>query len=167
MGLSQIVLGVVLLVFGRRLFWLFVAIVGFLVGMEFAGVMLIDTPQWVLLAIGAGCGLLGAVLAVFAERVAFSLAGFYAGSYLALAVAQSFSADGNSMIVFIIGGVIGALFAVMVMDWAIIILSCLVGAGAIVQALDLGQTMGLIVFVVLVGGGAVLQSRLMTPPRTP
>ncbi len=166
MELPTILFGVVFLVFGRKLFWLFVAIVGFLVGMEFTGVILADRPQWVLLLVAFGAGLLGAVLAVFAERVAFALAGFFAGSYLTLMVAESFGAGGNGMLVSAVGGVIGSVFAILITDWAIIVLSCLVGAGAIVHALDLGQTVGPLVFIALVVAGAFLQARLTTGSET-
>jgi len=165
MGISHLILGLVLLVFGRKLFWLFVGIAGFLVGMEFAGMILGDQPQWVLVVVAGAAGLLGALLAVFAERIAFSVAGFFAGSYLALIVAESLVGNGHSIVWFSVGGVIGAMFAALVMDWAIIILSCLVGAGAVLQAVDLGQTMSVIVFVVLVSAGVVLQSRLMRRSR--
>ena len=166
MRLSNIIFGLIMLGFGRKLFWLFVAMVGFLVGMEFARVVLAGRPQWVLLLVALGAGLLGALLAVFAERIAFALAGFYAGSYLALILADSWGAHGNSMVVFAMGGVIGLVFAVLIMDWAIIVLSCLVGSGAIVQALDLGQTTGSLVFVALVVAGAFLQARFMTRSET-
>lgn len=162
MGLSNVIFGLIVLVFGRKLFWLFVAIVGFLVGMEFTGVVLADRPQWVLLSAALGAGLVGALLAVFAKRVAFALGGFYAGSYLALTLGKSFGAGGDSMTLFVAGGAIGSLFATVIADWAIIVLSCLVGSAAIVQGLDLGQTMGTLVFVALVIAGALLQARLMT-----
>lgn len=166
MGPSNIILGLILLVFGRKLFWLFVAIVGFLVGMAMTSVVLADQPEWVLLCVALSAGLLGALLAVFAERVAFALAGFYAGSYLALIASQSFGGDGNSMLWFVFGGVIGGVCAALIMDWAIIVLSCLVGAGAIVQALQLGQTGGFVVFIVLVITGTFLQRRLMIRSQT-
>ncbi|MFQ5801574.1 MAG: DUF4203 domain-containing protein [Candidatus Methylomirabilales bacterium] len=160
--MTKFICGLILLVCGRKLFWLFVAIMGFLVGMEFTGVMLADRPQWVLLLVALGTGVLGALLAVFAERVAFVLGGFFAGSYLALIVADSFGGGGHSMVLFAVGGVIGSVFAALIIDWAIIVLSCLVGAAAIVQALDLGQTLSAIVFMVLVSGGTFFQARLMT-----
>jgi hypothetical protein len=53
----------------------------------------------------------------------------------------------------------------MIMDWAIIVLSCLVGSGAVVAALDLGQTMQSLVFVALLIGGTFVQARLMTPTK--
>lgn len=159
---ANIILGVILLVFGRRLFWLFVAIAGFLVGITLGNAVLADQPEWVLLLVSLGAGLLGALLAVLAERVAFAVAGFYAGSYLALIVAQSFAVDGNNILWFVLGGAVGTILATLVMDWAIIALSCLVGAAAIVHTLDLEQTVSFLVFVTLVITGAFLQAKLTT-----
>ena len=165
MELFKIFLGLILLVFGRKLFWLFVGIAGFLVGMEFTRVVLAEQPQWLLLLVALGAGLLGAILAMFVERIAFALSCFYAGSYLALIVAKSLGAQGNSMVLFVIGGVLGAVVAVLIMDWAIIVLSSLVGAGAIVEALHFTLPLSAIVFVALVVGGALLQGRLMNRDR--
>jgi hypothetical protein len=156
-----VILGLVLLVFGRKLFWLFVAITGFLVGVALSSAFLPDQPKWIILCVGLGAGLLGALLAVFAERLAFALAGFYAGSYLALILSQSLDGGGNSIIWFVLGGVMGAVIASLIMDWAIIVLSCLVGAGAILQALQLGQTASLVIFAVLLTTGIVIQRKLM------
>ena len=160
-----IVLGLILLVLGRKLFWLFVAIAGFLLGMEFTRLVLADQPTWVMLFIGLGAGLLGALLAILAQRVAFALAGFYAGAYFALIVAQSFGAGGHNILLYAVCGVIGAVLAALMMDWAIILLSCLAGAGAIVVTLGLGPTMSPIVFVILLIAGTFVQARLMAPSR--
>jgi hypothetical protein len=161
MHILAIVLGLVLLVLGRRLFWLFVAVVGFLLGVEFAGVLLADHPKWVVLLVGLGTGLLGALLAVLAERVAFALGGFYAGAYLALLAAHTFWGGDAGLLWFLVGGVIGAVFAALIMDWALIVLSCLVGAGAIIGAVGLGQATGALAFVVLTIAGIIVQGKLM------
>lgn len=163
MGLSNIILGLILLIFGRKLFWLFVGIGGFLLGMQFGGMVLSDQSQWVRVLISLGAGVFGALLAVLAQRVAFGLAGFYGGAYVALRLAQSLGAGGSGIIFFVVGGVLGAVFAILIMDWAIIVLSCLVGAGAIVEALNLGQMTTMIIFLVLVIVGMCIQARLMRP----
>jgi len=163
MGLSNIILGLILLIFGRKLFWLFVGIGGFLLGMQFGGMVLSDQAQWIRVLIGLGAGVFGALLAVLAQRVAFGLAGFYGGGYVALRAAQSLDAGGSGIIFLVVGGVLGAVFAILVMDWAIIVLSCLVGAGAIVEALDLGQMTTMIIFLVLVIAGVCVQARRMHP----
>jgi hypothetical protein len=163
MGVSNTILGLILLIFGRKLFWLFVGIGGFLLGMQFGGMVLSDQSQWIRLLISLGAGVFGALLAVVAQRVAFGLAGFYGGAYVALRVAQSLGAGGSGIIFFAVGGVLGAVFTILILDWAIIVLSCLVGAGAIVEALDLGQMMTIIIFMVLMIVGIGVQARLMRP----
>ncbi len=165
MQLFTVVLGLIMLVLGRRLFWLFVALVGFLMGMNFAGVILGDQSRWAMLFIGLGTGLIGALLAALVERLAFALAGFYAGAYLALIGAQSFGVGGNSILLFVVSGLIGAVLAALIMDWVIIVLSCLVGAGAVVVALGLGPMISLLVFVVLAVAGSFLQARGLSRSR--
>ena len=165
MHFLKIFLGLIVLILGRKIFWLSVAIVGFLVGMELTGMLLADQPTWVLLAGGLAAGLIGALLAVLAQRVAFGLAGFFAGAYLTVIVAQSQGTGGTSMILPIVGGVIGALVAVLLMDWAIIVLSCLVGAGTIVAQLQLSPKVSAIAFAVLVIIGIVIQAKLMEQSR--
>ncbi len=161
MGISSIILGVILLVFGRKLFWLFISIVGFLFGMGFAGLVFPDQPQWIQVLFALGAGFFGALLAVLAQRVAFVLAGFYGGFHLALILSQSFASGRNSIVLFAVVGVIGAVFATLIMDWVIIVLSCLLGAGTIVEASGLGQEMRVIVFLLLVITGAFIQIRLL------
>ncbi len=161
MHLVIILMGFIILLFGHRLFWLFVAVTGFLVGIEFTHVILADQPYWVMLLGGFSAGLLGALLAIYVERIAFALAGFYAGAYLALILAHGFGAWGSSMHMLAFGGIIGAVLSILFMDWAIILLSCLVGAGAIVSQLDLVKTIGVIIFVALVAVGTLIQARSM------
>jgi hypothetical protein len=162
----NIILGLILLVFGLKLFWLFVAIAGFLSGMLFGNLILPDQPQWICLLVAVGAGALGALLAVLAQRVAFAVAGFYGGAYLALLLAQSFGAGGGSILVLVFGGVIGAIIAILIMDWAIIVISSLVGAGAIVEALPLEQGVRIIVFMALVAAGILVQERLLPRSKT-
>lgn len=162
MGLYNVILGLILLLFGRKLFWLFVAIAGFLGGMELARVFLVDQARWILVVVALGAGLLGALLAILVERVAFAFAGFFAGAYLGFLLAQSLGAAGASTVLFFVGGVIGAVFAALIMDPAIIFLSCLVGAGAVVGELGLGEGMSAAVYFALVIAGVLVQGRLMS-----
>ena len=159
MALPYVILGVVLLLFGRELFWVSVAIAGFLVGLRFASVILAGQPQWLILCVALGAGVLGALLAMLAQRVAFALAGFYGGSLLALMAAQSFGAVDNTVFFFVIGGVVGAVCAMLIMDWAIIVLTCLVGAAAIVEPLGLGPLWSSVTFLAFVIIGVSFQAK--------
>jgi len=160
MKFLMIVSGLIMLVFGRKLFWLFVAIVGFLVGMEFIDLLLTNQSIWIKLLGGLGAGLLGALLAIFVQRVAFILAGLFAGAYFGLLLAHPLGLAGSGLLLAVAGGVVGAIVAALLMDLAIIVLSCLVGAGAIVSRLGLRDVNTAIVFLVLVIIGILVQAKL-------
>ena len=64
-----------LLFLGRKLFWLFVAAVGFVVGMEAATTLYPHQPDWSLI-VGLILGLIGAVAAIFVQKAAIGIAGF-------------------------------------------------------------------------------------------
>src|SRR5262245_28432482 len=118
--------------------------------------------MWV---VGAAAGLIGALLAMLFQRVGFALGGFYAGGYAALIVAERFAPGTVGGAAFVIGGVVGALFAAWLMDWAIIVLSSLVGAVLVVSSLSLQGAVGFVVYVVLAALGIALQAWMMDATR--
>ena len=126
MQIIKIILGVISLVFGKKLFWLFVGIAGFLFGMKLAIVIFYSDSVLIQLLVGLGLGIIGVVLSIFFQRLVFALAGFYAGAYLALATVLEYGIMMNSTLLLFAGGIIGAIVATLIMDWAIIILSCMV-----------------------------------------
>jgi hypothetical protein len=162
MHIYNILAGVILLLFGRKLFWLFLGIAGFLIGMKMAPMFFGDEPRWIQLSIAVGMGCLGAIVAILAQRLAFALGGFFAGMYLALGVGHFFALVEANTTLFIAlgGGIIGAIIATLIMDTAITILVCLVGAGAIVGELQVSQTMHILIFLLLAGAGFIFQEKL-------
>jgi hypothetical protein len=111
----------------------------------------------------------GAVLGIFIQRLAFAIGGFFAGAYLALTIATQMHAPGEANIWWIAGGVLGAIIAALVMDWAIIVLSSLAGATAILSpfAAKLGDQLFPVLFVLLAVIGVVFQGRKLIRPIPP
>lgn len=134
--LLALLAGLVLLVAGRRLFWLFVGLVGFITVYRWFEPYPGATPsgRW-LLAILAG--IVGIVLAIFLQRVAIAVAGFFAGGWFAVQLLGLHMAHprGGDLLVFVIAGVIAAVLAMALFDLALIILSSLAGSDLIVGAL--------------------------------
>lgn len=159
MPIVNTVFGLVLLFLGRRLFWAFVAIAGFLVAMQYANAAFADQTEVVRMLIAIGAGVVGALIAVVLNRFGFAIGGFYAGGYLALSIANAAGSNGNLFVWFVVGGAIGAVTAALLMDWAIIALSALVGAGAIVEVAGLTPPVSLILFVVLAFVGMLVQGK--------
>jgi hypothetical protein len=158
---ANLVAGAVLLLLGRKLFWLFVAVAGFYVGVEATHALLGDQPGWLLWLVAIAAGLIGAILAMLFQRVGFALAGFYAGGYIALVIAERFAPGSTGIATLLIGGLAGAVVAALVMDWAIIVLSCLVGAALVVPFFGLGDTASLIAYVGLVALGMIVQAQFI------
>jgi hypothetical protein len=154
-------LGVVVLVFGRKLFWVFVGVAGFLAGLNFAERFL-AAPEMLRLLIAVVAGIIGAVLAIFLQKVAIAIAGFLMGGYIVVqllhAVMQPVAWDG---IAYIVGGILGAVLVLLLFDWALILLSSLSGALLVVDSLPLESAARLLVFVVLLVAGILIQSAMM------
>ena len=146
MNIIQILFGVVLLLLGRRLFWVFVAGAGFLWGLFLAREYLNFSEEWQVLLAGLAAGLLGALLAVFLQKLAIGLAGAIAGAYLMMVLFESLGTEEWSWVGLIIGAVVGCLLLIMLFDWALIVLSSLLGALVIVDAVDLERDVELLVF---------------------
>lgn len=159
MPLINILVGAALLLFGRRLCWLFVAGVGFVVGARLATECLgPDAGVWAVW-IALVVGLAGAILSLLLQRLIVGVAGFFAGGYLLYTVALEVGQVAGASVAFLFGGVIGALLVLVMLDWALIGLSTLLGAAVITQHVSLEPTLSALLFVVLLVLGALVQGR--------
>src|SRR2546425_11285477 len=83
-------IGAVILFFGRRLFWLCVAAVGFAAGVELAPHLVHEPSTLMALTFALVLGFVGALLALFLQKIAIAVVGFLAGGKLAVAIAAAF-----------------------------------------------------------------------------
>lgn len=162
-GITVIILGLLILTLGRKLFWLFVGAVGFVSGLHIATYSFYGRPEWVVLLAGVFAGILGAVFAIFLQKMAVVLGGFFAGGYLTLNLINMWGWHSSQGFWFfsMIGGIIGAIIAAIYFDWALIILSSLTGAAMISQSLSLSSTTKGLIFALLMIIGIFTQSNLM------
>jgi hypothetical protein len=158
--------GLLLLFFGRRLFWLFVAVVGFMAGWYLAAGSWHShsSPEGhIILALVAG--LIGLVLALVAQKLAVALAGFFVGFHV-VANLLAWHAEAlrpGQLLVLVAAGVVAAILALMLFDFALILLSAIAGAGLIVDNvhLHLGADARLVALVLLAVFGAAVQAHLL------
>lgn len=164
--LFLLIAGAALLLAGRRLFWLFVGLVGFLTVYRWMVPHGVAPPVRLVVAILAG--LLGIFLAIVVQKLAVAVAGFFVGGW---AAAQFLGLHmqhpgGIDLAVFVVAGIIAALLAVKVFDFALVLLSSLAGAGLIVDALHLSRGARPLVAVVLIVVGVAVQLGLTSRRRT-
>lgn len=161
----RVLLGCAVLLAGRNIFWLFIALIGFLLGVELAHVWLADQPMWLALVAGIVMGLAGAVLAILYERIAFALAGFYATVYLFIMYANKLGLESVPAATPYVVGIIGAVLAALLTDWAIIVLSALAGAAAIVSVFTLPPLVEAVSFLALAVVGILVQRSILARQR--
>jgi hypothetical protein len=167
MNWLNVIIGILLLFVGRRLFWLFVACVGFASGYHYAQqIWAIDSPVLVLI-LSIAVGALGAIIAILFQKAAIVVAGFAAGGYIVLTLFDQVARLSAQMVwlPYIIGGIVGAISLFFVFDWALIFLSTLTGATLIVQTMAFNLWVEISLFLALFIAGMVFQAKTMTGER--
>jgi hypothetical protein len=167
MDTLRILMGAVVLILGRKLYWLFVAVVGFVLGMALAPRFISGGSQWVILVIALAAGGLGALLAVFLQQTALAVAGFIGGGYVGYVLAGMMGWEAGRLlwVPALIGAIVGVVLVVALFEWALIILSSLIGAGLIIEATRLSTTTAGLLFVALLIVGIAIQAGMMRGDR--
>lgn len=166
LNVINLILGGALLVAGRKLFWLFVGVAGFVTGLE------LTTRLWhgsdvLAIIVGLVVGVIFALLAIFLQTVAIGAAGFLAGGYILTVLAEMLGIGGGRLfwIIYVIGGILGVILVIFLFDWALITLSSLAGASLVVQALFSRAATGGLLFFVLFLAGVIYQGTLLRRER--
>ncbi len=165
-SIFDLILGLVLLVAGRRLFWLLVGAIGFVIGVMLANQFFHGSELTVVLA-GLVLGLIFALLAIFLESVAIGIAGFLGGGYVLLSIAgmlglnQTTNNNLMTWVIFAVGGVIGVILVALLFSWALITISSLAGASMVVSAFGMTAATAGLVFIGLVIAGVLIQGTAM------
>lgn len=161
-----IVLGLLSLLLGRRLFWLFAGIVGFALGWWLTGLLLpAGTDSIVRLIIGILVGLILGGLSRFLGRWAMRIVAAIAGFVILPMLLGSLGMLGglSEFLWAVIGAVLGFVFALFLLDWTLIFLSAILGAGLILNGvqffLPLTEAIRMIVGFILIAAGVIVQSR--------
>lgn len=165
--IGRVLVGVLLLVLGRRLYWLFVAGVGFLYGLKLAPRLMPDQSEAVIVVAALALALAGALLAVVATRVVLAMIGFAVVGGMAALLLGNLGIDGGMVAlgVCLIAGLIGAVLMLVLFDWTLIVLSSLAGASLIVMGLDISPVAGTALVLALAAAGALIQAGLRRRKR--
>lgn len=161
--------GAALLFAGRRLFWLFVGLVGFFAGLRFASAFFHGEPGWFQWAVALLAGIFGVFLALMLQRAAVALAGFFVGGFFVLRLLGLDLSPPRPVpvLLFGLGAVLAAILALWLFDAALIFLSSLAGAGLVLDALHLRQGLAGLVFIGLVALGIAVQAGITARGAAP
>jgi hypothetical protein len=130
------VAGVVILFLGRELSFLFSAAMAAFIGISLTPFLPASWPAWGDLAFLAAVAILGAVLTIIYKRAGYYVSGFLVGGFLF----NEIYAPGSLIIPilpFVVGSVLGAVIIGLLGEWAMIVVSCLIGTYLIYGVLPL------------------------------
>lgn len=159
----RLFLGAMLMIQGRKLYWLFVGGIGF-----FATLTLLD-PAHSGMSLQAAriiaiiVAFIGALMAIFLQRLAIFVGGFLGGGYLLIIAFELFGAQlgGLNFFFFLIGGIVGALIVSSAFDGALIFFSSVLGAAMVVQVMNLIPLWRFVAVPLLTVVGMGLQALIM------
>lgn len=163
MVIFRAILGLASLTLGRKLFWLFTAIMGFTAAMSLTTGQFSGQPEWLTIVIALAAGMVGALIAILVRWLGVGLAGFLGGGYLLTTLLAMVGVSGGRLdwVLFVVGGVVGAIVFVTLFDWALIVISSLAGAVILIQAVELARPFNILVVIVLAVVGIGVQSRML------
>ncbi len=154
------VIGAIILFLGRELNFLFAAGMAALVALRFTPKLPATLPNWAEYVFMAGVAILAAWVMIVNKPVGFYISGFFAGGY---ALMEWFEPGILTfpILPFFVGSVIGAIIIGVFTDWALIVISSLIGAIYATTLFRLSQTAETLVAGGLFVLGAITQAILM------
>ncbi len=162
--LFVIALGLALLAGGRKLYWLALGAIGFFGAIWFARHLPDLGAPSLGLGIGFLIGVLGAGLAILAQRMAIGLGGFVIGGAVVywsaawLTVPTGWHPGPWMWAIAIGGAMLGTLFAAVMFEAALLALTSLCGALMVAKASHLGPPHESWLFLILLCAGVITQS---------
>jgi hypothetical protein len=160
MPVVRAVIAGVLLFLGRELNFLFAGAMAAFIGLRLTPLLPPKWAGWTDYAFMAVLALIAAVVTLRYERVGYFLSGFLAGGYFLIEYYQP-GVLTVPLIPFIVGGVVGSLIIGIFTEWALMIVSCLIGAYYVTNLFRLSPTAEILVGSGLFIIGALTQVILM------
>jgi hypothetical protein len=154
------ILGGIFLFLGRELNFLFAAAMAALIALRLTPILPFTWPQWSDYAFIAALALLAALLVSINKQSGYFLSGFLIGSSFMMEVYEPGLLT-LPLVPFLVGGAIGSLVIGFFTEWALVVLSCLVGAFFLTNLFTLSSTEKLLVGAGLFIIGALTQVILM------
>lgn len=162
MNMIYVLIGVILLILGRKYTWSFTAGLVFYLFMLVTAKGLFDFPDLLILMIGIVLAVAGGLLAAVLHRVTVPITGFLAGGYLLTLLAGVYKwFPAQTWMPFAAGGLLGLVLIAAATDWTLTVMSSVMGAVMIVRGSTIGSSWLVVVFLGIALAGVVIQTLIM------
>ena len=127
MQVIRAVIGGVFLFLGRELNFFFAAAMAALIGLRLTPFLPQGWPVWSDYVLIIGLAIAAAAIVIARERIGYFISGFLVGSYFLVEYYEP-GVLTLPLLPFLVGGVIGAIIIGIFTEWALMVVSCLVGS---------------------------------------
>jgi len=163
-ALQALFLGLMVLFYGRRSFWVFASVVGFVLGLGLASSFSANLSAWIQPLLALALGVAGAAVGFFAPRPVAAIIGSLVLALLGAALAHSVeAAPWLQWLIAIALGAVGVILFWRLLDWALIVGTSLLGALLVSLSLtnlfDFARGFGIVPFLLFLAAGIVYQAR--------
>lgn len=139
MQVIRAVIGGIFLFLGRELNFFFAAAMAALIGLRLTPLLPQEWPDWGEYVFMLGLAVVAAAIVIARERLGYFISGFLVGSYFLVEYYEP-GVLTLPLLPFLVGGVIGAIIIGIFTEWALMVVSCLVGAYFITNMFELSPT---------------------------
>jgi hypothetical protein len=149
-----------LLFLGRELNFLFAGAMAGLIAFRLTPLLPPGLPAWSDAAFMITIGVIAAIIVLINERFGYFVSGFLAGGFMLI---EYFTPGAMTIpwLLFVIGGVMGALVLGLLTEWALILVSAAIGAAYVLNLFRLDPTAEILVGAGLFIVGALTQVIIM------
>lgn len=155
-----LLIGLFLLLFGQRFFWLAAGFIAFLFGWQIISNLIGD--GWLSFLLGIMVGITFAWLAVRFIRVVAYILAFLIGAFVFTVLFEILGLELNTLLLVLFGGIVGVIVVGMAFDWALILFTAWAGTSTIMiglqQWVTLSGALASITFGLMLLLGVVWQS---------
>ena len=150
------IFGAILLFLGRELNFVFAAGIAALLGYRVVSQLPASWPSWADTAFIVGLALIAAAIPIINSKLGYYLSGFLGGGYF---LVEYFAPGGTTipLLPFFVGSVIGAFVMGFFTEWALMIISSIVGAYFIVDLFTMQREVEMMISGGLFMLGALVQ----------
>ena len=164
LALQGLFLGLMVLFYGRRSFWVLASVVGFVLGLWLASGFSANLPAWAQPVLALALGIAGAALGFFAPRPVAAIIGGLVLALLGVALTHSWGAAlWLQWLIAIALGFVGFYLFWRLLDWALIVGTSLFGALlaslSLTSLFGFARNLGVLPFLLFLVAGIVYQAR--------
>ena len=163
--------GILLITYGKKVIWLLLTTVVYFAGQSLLPTLFPEKEKIFIITISALIAGILMILMIFIKKVALTITGIFGGGYLLLNFIKnspqtSMFSGYQDWVIFLLGSIVGVLFAFILFNWFITLFSAMTGSLLILDIFHLDPFLRMLFLIPMLILGVYLQTRLTSSRKS-